>query len=512
MVFRWSLQSAARVLHPALSLPGAHELDVDLPRVVRGGPVTADMDDQVASSISQPMQLRGLAAGAGVACRRVTSDRLVAAVAYVLAALTSLAVVSFMRAAIAPAALAAAGAAGLLTAVAIARRGDHVRRASLLWACLLTAFASTCLLLLSTGALPERSYGDGALFARFVADGRAVPRWLIGSAAAVAAHAALWDLPPVYAHLPEPLRSPSSFLAVLGSVVMVLGTWALVQRWRGRLCVVLPLLTPVWVLFASGYVEYYPLIAAPFVATLAWLFERPLEDRTPEQIGLLAAVLPLLYVGFLPTACLMMAAWIAVRPARALQAAVVAVAVAAVTIAVCWPEGLASYFRTLYSVLNFGDAHLPPRYAGQVASPTSIMFAVDAVWSWPRAREVAYLLVWGGGWWSLPVMVAATCRAWHAIDSRRGAALRDVRTWLGAALVTWHLYYLAFMVPRLGPTADVDLFFPTYLTVAFVAGLLLDTTRTARTPTWAAATLACALAALACVGPWLVWFGLPPAP
>jgi hypothetical protein len=470
------------------------------------------MEDQAAGSISPSIDLRRYDAGVNARRPRDGSGPLVAAAAYAVAAMASLAIGAAVGATTPPKAAVVACAVGLPLAWAIAHRGASLRRISVLWGLLLTAVACTALLLLSTSRLPERGYGDGQLFAQFVAEGRAVPRWLIGSAAAVATHAAVWDLPPVRAQLTETLRSPSAFLAVLGSVVMALGTWGLLRRWRGRLCVLLPAMTPVWVLFASGYVEYYPLVAVPFVATLAWLFERPLEARTPQEVGAVAAILPLLYVGFLPTAFLVIAAWMAVRPRHALHAVAVAVAVAAITIAVCWPEGLASYFRSLYSVLNFGDANLPDRYAGQVAGPTSIMFAVDAVLSWARAKEVAYLLVWGGGWWSLPLLVAAAWRASVAPGARRREVIGDARLWLGAALVMWHLYYLAFMVPRLGPTADVDLFFPTYLTLAFIAGLLLDTTRTARSSTWTAATLACVVAALACTGPWLVWAGLPPAP
>ena len=102
-----------------------------------------------------------------------------------------------------------------------------------------------------------------------------------------------------------------------------------------------------------------------------------------------------------------------------------------------------------------------------------------------------------------------------------GAAKRDIspevmtappdgRVWLGAGLVLVQLYYIVFMVPRLGPIGDVDLFFTTYLTLAFMAGLLLDVVRTDATPAWTACALACVLATLAVTAPWLVWFGLPP--
>ena len=37
------------------------------------------------------------------------------------------------------------------------------------------------------------------------------------------------------------------------------------------------------------------------------------------------------------------------------------------------------------------------------------------------------------------------------------------------------IHYLVFMIPKLGPSNDVDLFFSVYFTLAFVVGLVLDT-------------------------------------
>ena len=85
---------------------------------------------------------------------------------------------------------------GGLGLAVLAACGEPIRRTATLWAWLLAALAATCLVLLASSGLPMRPYGDGAVFAQLVADGRAVPRWLVGSAAAAAAHAALWELPP----------------------------------------------------------------------------------------------------------------------------------------------------------------------------------------------------------------------------------------------------------------------------------------------------------------------------
>ena len=383
--------------------------------------------------------------------------------------------------------------------------------ASLTIVVLQVLLAGFCLACLSAGVLPERPYGDGAVFAGFVAEARVVPRWLVGSAAASTVYAALWGLPPVAARLPAALLPAHAFLALLGTICMVGGTAAVLRRWPGRLSVVLPALTPVWLLFMSGYTEYYPLIAVPLVAVLAWLFDRPLQERTPTQIGMLVALLPLVYVGFLPLAGLTLVAWSLVRRDDVMRALATGLVTAAATIAICWPEGVPHYFRALYSVMNFGDANVPVRYAGQSAGPTSLMFSLDAVLTMGRAREVGVLLMWGGGWWALPLLLAASWRAWRA-GVVTWDHCRDARVGLGIALVAVQMYYLVFMLPRLGPVGDVDLFFPTYLTLAFMAGLLLDVPVATRTAGWRAAAVACALATLAVTAPWLVWYGLPPVP
>ncbi len=394
--------------------------------------------------------------------------------------------------------------------VACAARPGLVRRLGWAWLAALTAFGLVCATLVATEGLPARPYGDGAVFAQFVGDGRAVPRWLSGSLAAAVLHAAVWELPAVHAALPPPLASPAAFLALLCLAVSLGGTALLLWRWPGRLAVVLPMLTPVWVLFGTGYVEYYPLIAPAYVGALAWLFERPLERRSPRTIGILAGSLATLYVGFVPLAAAVLGAFALARPRRAIHAAGLALVTAAITIGVCWPEGPVSYVRTLYSVLNFGEAHVDPRYAGQIASPTSVFFSLDAAMSAARARDVAYVLTWGGGWWGIPLAAVAAVRA-----CRRGVPgwrAAEARTWLALGLSAWLLHYLWFMVPRLGPAADIDLLFPAYLFAAFLAGRLLDESDDAPDSAWAAPVLGFALATLACVGPALVWTGLPATP
>ena len=56
------------------------------------------------------------------------------------------------------------------------------------------------------------------------------------------------------------------------------GAVALSLRWPGRLAIALPIFGTLYVAFGAGYLEYYPFIAALYLASLAYLFFEPLES------------------------------------------------------------------------------------------------------------------------------------------------------------------------------------------------------------------------------------------
>lgn len=73
----------------------------------------------------------------------------------------------------------------------------------------------------------------------------------------------------------------------------------------------------------------------------------------------------------------------------------------------------------------------------------------------------------------------------------------------------WHVAYLCLMIPRLGPTRDVDLFFPAYVAVAFAAGTLLDGAPSLVTPTRRLVLIAGVLGASVGTALYLAWLGIP---
>lgn len=353
------------------------------------------------------------------------------------------------------------------------------------------------LALLWQDRLPAWPYGDGALMGGFLEGAYVFPRWMLGMTAAVALHAGVWRFPPLASWLPAHLATGGAFAAILCLMVMAISSAALLTRWP-RLPVQFALLTPVWVLFSSGYVEYYPLMIGAWTAALLWTFERPLRERPPAAVGALAGVLVALYIGLAPFAVLLVVAYAWERP-RDLLVVVGATAVTlAVAIGVAYPT-IPAYLQQLYAEMNLGDQHSSPRYAGLAASPTSLLLATRYVFRSWHLQDVGYMVFWGGGWLFGPMLLVVAAWRW------RDAACSDARTWLGAALVAWQLFYVLWMIPKAGPQVDVDLFSPVFVTLAVLAGFLVEGTRARHV--LRGATLGVAVA----TATYLVWLGLPPA-
>src|SRR5436190_12311439 len=202
-------------------------------------------------------------------------------------------------------------------------------------------------------ALPTRPYGDGGWVADFIQREYVFPRWLLGMSLAVALYVGLWRLPPIAAHLPTQLATSAAFAALLCSTAMGISSAAILARWRTS-AVMFAMLTPVWLLFSTGYVEYYPLMIGAWLASLAWTFERPIEERNALAIGCLVGILPAIYIGFVGFSVVLFAAYTISRPARALPALGVAAATLALAISTAYPS-VAAYLHQLYAEMNFGN-------------------------------------------------------------------------------------------------------------------------------------------------------------
>jgi hypothetical protein len=285
---------------------------------------------------------------------------------------------------------------------------------------------------------------------------------------------------------------------------MGIGTFAILERWRDRLSVLFTVLTPVWILFSSGYVEYYPLVIGAWLAILAWLFDAPLGERPAGMIGCVIGVLPALYVGFAGLSVMLLVVYAVVRPRQLLLVLGCAAATFAVAVAVASPS-IPEALRRLYAEMNFGESHtMFPRYWRRSSGPDSLFFTVRYAFGAQHMKDVAYIVFWSAGWLVVPLGIGAltTLRA----DTIR-AAWRDSRVWLAFGLVVWQVVYLFMMIPKAGPTRDVDLFCPTVVVLAFLSGQLLD--RPGADP-FRPELLAAMCGVQVITSVYLAWIGLPP--
>ncbi len=290
-------------------------------------------------------------------------------------------------------------------------------------------------------------------------------RWLLGSALLRRAYRA-WL--PLASAGPGMLLKGTPFVRATGAILMALASVLLLRRHGGRLAVLLPLLTPVWLLFSTGYDEYYPFIAWLFMALLLWL-DSGLAERPAVLAGLFGGTLALAYVGYVPLALLLLAAfWARAGTRRGLLALAIALLLVWGGIRLFWPTAEAPvYSQQLLRVdLSLGEDNVShPPYAGQSAAPWLPFFRPAYALSPQHLADLAGMLVLGTG----PVCLALL--AWR-FRGCRFLARREYR-FLGLLLVLQVLYFLA-MIPKFGPVGDVDLFFTVYLSAAWLAGLLAD--------------------------------------
>jgi hypothetical protein len=366
-----------------------------------------------------------------------------------------------------------AGLGLVLAYVYLAERG--VAEASIItgfW--LVFALCVFCLLFWGDDRLQQ--YGDSNLIVRFARKGMTIAKWLAGTALLSWIHDFVHWVPALHDSVDvDTAAATRRHLAVFTAIVMIGSTLFFLRRWPGRLSILLPISTPVWFLFSSGYVEYYPLIAPIFLAALVWIFERPFSERGGIRIGVLAAFLfPLLYIGFMPIALAVAGIYCIEQPRRAPWVLAAGATTGLLGVALLWPDTFLTYRHMLRANINPGEGNLfYPLYVGNSAGPDSIFLRSSFALSIVHLREVLFMYTFGAGLLVLPLL---SLGIGSTLSRGLGEArwLRDGRVWLGVVIVTWQLGYLVWMMPKYGPLKDIDLFFATYVSLAFFAGRLLD--------------------------------------
>ncbi len=309
------------------------------------------------------------------------------------------------------------------------------------------------------------NYGDDGQITGLLEAGVPFCRWLIGTSILVKLFK--------FFQLFYDAFSAKVFAEISGAIVMFFCSTFLIARRRTQAMIILPLTTPVWILFCLGYNEYYPFIAGIFVFVSIWLINR----KPSEQLFFWAAVaglLPLVYVGFVPLAGLVIIKLFFHRKSLLGFAGnlLISAAVVLLSAKVAWGGTLSSLLERLKSDLLIGDRGAIDEYIGKALPNIPGTFKIPYAFSFWHFQDLAFIALFSGG----VVFLLFWLPFGSVLTKNYVLKLKNFRTdsLLLLLLVVSHLIFLLFYIPKLGPTRDIDLYFSTVLSISICLGARLD--------------------------------------
>jgi hypothetical protein len=311
-----------------------------------------------------------------------------------------------------------------------------------------------------------KSYGDSGELEVWVSTGRPFGRWLAGTTLLVDGYAIFKGF--VYE------VAPQTFVLLASTIVMGVASISIPKIFGRSAMVILPLMTPIWIAMSVGYDEYYPFIAGVYLATSLWLFSSRPVHPTIAKFALIAA-LPALYVGFIPLAGF--ALWKLGTGMRSVQDWLKGVFVTflayLVIVELSWPSGHSNYLATIHDLMSLGN--LNNGYRGDALSENSPFFSLGSVLTLWHLEDLIFCGLMAGG---IATAILLSGIGWRSIGLARVTSFR-IRSLLSqtavrGAFLGWNLFYFVFMIPKLGPVTDIDLFFMSNIVIAIFAGYLLD--------------------------------------
>jgi hypothetical protein len=316
------------------------------------------------------------------------------------------------------------------------------------------------------------SYGDSGRFSTFIDRNRVFPRWFLGSVIMTRLYHHVWS--ELGGILPETLSSADGLVRIAGAVLMAASSLVLLRIDGLRLAVLVPVLSPIWLMLSTGYSEYYPFIAFVYLGFIYMIQSGDLSRRSPVTVALVSSLLCLSYTAFVPLGFLLIACYgisSGIRKASVALAVTFLLCVAMVFL--LWPgtfDALSTEFR---KHLNLGEMNTHyPAYMGKSAGDSTPFFALSYAFSIEHILHLCFMGFFGAGLVPL-FLICLALPGLHAKGSLASLAKTKAALFLGLVLAFQILYFI-LMIPKLGPVRDIDLFFTVYLTFGFIAGYIED--------------------------------------
>lgn len=253
------------------------------------------------------------------------------------------------------------------------------------------------------------------------------------------------------------------FVDFASALVMFASTLWLWTRREHSIVPWVLMISPMWMLFSLGYSEYYPFVAGILVIA-SWQVisnEQFFQQRTTY---VLAGVFPILYIGALPVSvALLLHAWSHESDFRTrLRGALTALI--AMVLAIELGGEFKGYVSNLAETMNLGGELVTESREAAVTALSSRSFLASPSY----ALSVGHLVdIWF--WMScgigLVVLFTTLLLSRRTSQDDRLSPLqsRSISLKLQRAavvvLMVLAVFYLLFMLPLLGPTRDIDLYF-----------------------------------------------------
>ena len=311
------------------------------------------------------------------------------------------------------------------------------------------------------------NYGDDGQITQVLEDGVPFCRWLLGTSILVKMFKGF--------QLFYDKASAKVFAEISGAIVMFFFSAFLIIRRRSQAMIILPLTTPVWILFCLGYNEYYPFIAGIFLMVSIWLINK----NPSEQAFFWAAVaglLPIVYVGFVPLAGLVIIKLFLNRKSIIGFASnlLISGAIILLSARIAWGGSLSSLQEELLQRdgLLIGDRGAVDEYIGKALPNIPGTFKIPYAFSFWHFQDLAFIALFSGGVAFLLLWIP-----FGSVSTKNYVLkFKNFRTdsLMLLLLVVSHLIFLLFYIPKLGPTRDIDLYFSTVLSISICLGVRLD--------------------------------------
>ncbi len=315
------------------------------------------------------------------------------------------------------------------------------------------------------------AYGDSRHFTKYLRNNQVFPRWFLGTAIMTRIYEHLW--PFVSRHLPGTLSSPDGLIRAAGAFLMGGASVIFLRTHGDRLALLVPLLSPVWLMFCTGYNEYYPFIAFVYIGFLFMLSGR-LEARSPVSVAAVSSLLLLSYTAFVPLGLMLIAVyWFTAGLKKGLAALLITVAVCVTAFAILWPETFSAFTSGYRDALNLGEKNTHyAAYIGRAAGDTTPFFRLSYAVSAEHILHLAFMFLFSTG--TVPLLLFAAIAVLYLKKRFPAGIERRKGTIFLGALLLFQLCYSVLLIPKLGPIKDIDLFFSVYLTLGFAAGFAGD--------------------------------------